>query len=268
MLNVLFLSIDKQFIGFNQYSSTGKSPPVLFIISITLTIIYAFLLLISLFALWATIQTSLTILRLYIGTMVLISLGELACGIISIVYMKQMPTKLLNLMSDNLRSNYTGLNERQFDRSVDWVQTTYECCGVSSYADYRNGYFYNRQNQLYFGQSFRQIPSSCCKIRNQIHLLDQCQISLQNYYAKGCYDILMIWLDKYGSIQASLSIILSFFHFLLALYVLKQLKPLVKKKFTRKDNNLKLGMKNRIQKQLYGSKYTLEETMSNLESQH
>jgi hypothetical protein len=39
--------------------------------------------------------------------------------------MKEMPIKLREYMADNLRSNYTGgFIEYQFDKSVDWVQST------------------------------------------------------------------------------------------------------------------------------------------------
>lgn len=61
---------------------------------------------------------------------VVIGLGglyQLAVGILSIVYTKTMQEPLREYMADNLRSNYTGgfgvgYLERQFDRSVDWVQ--------------------------------------------------------------------------------------------------------------------------------------------------
>ena len=52
---------------------------------------------------------------------------QMACGIVSIAYMRIMPMPLREYMADNLRSNYTGgfgvgYLERQYDKSVDWVQ--------------------------------------------------------------------------------------------------------------------------------------------------
>ena len=52
---------------------------------------------------------------------------QVIAGIVCIAYLKIMALPLRDYMVDNLRSNYTGsLNvgylERQFDRSVDWVQ--------------------------------------------------------------------------------------------------------------------------------------------------
>lgn len=43
------------------------------------------------------------------------------------MYTKAMPVPLREYMAENLRSNYTGglgagFLERQYDRSVDWVQ--------------------------------------------------------------------------------------------------------------------------------------------------
>lgn len=55
-------------------------------------------------------------------------LVQVSAGVTVIVYMKTMPVPLREHMADNLRSNYTGgfgmgYLDRQFDRSVDWVQT-------------------------------------------------------------------------------------------------------------------------------------------------
>ena len=52
---------------------------------------------------------------------------QVAAGILSVAYMKTMPIPLREYMADNLRSNYTGgfgvgYLERQYDKSVDWVQ--------------------------------------------------------------------------------------------------------------------------------------------------
>ena len=52
---------------------------------------------------------------------------QIASGILSVVYTRTMPGPLREYMADNLKSNYTGgfglgYLERQFDKSVDWVQ--------------------------------------------------------------------------------------------------------------------------------------------------
>ncbi len=52
---------------------------------------------------------------------------QVAAGILCIVYTRTMPGPLREYMADNLKSNYTGgfglgYLERQFDKSVDWVQ--------------------------------------------------------------------------------------------------------------------------------------------------
>ena len=53
---------------------------------------------------------------------------QIAAGILTIVYTKNMAAPLKEYMAENLRSNYTGgLNagffERKYDQYVDWVQT-------------------------------------------------------------------------------------------------------------------------------------------------
>ena len=55
------------------------------------------------------------------------SFVQISAGVLSLAYMKTMPGPLREYMADNLRSNYTGgfgvgYLERQYDKSVDWVQ--------------------------------------------------------------------------------------------------------------------------------------------------
>jgi hypothetical protein len=120
---------------------------------------------------------------------------QLAAGILTIVYTKTMAEPLREYMAENLRSNYTGgLNvgflERKYDLNVDWVQINYQCCGVNSYEDYRNGFFYNSVNQYTI---VSVVPNSCCIYRDQSTQLRQCKMNTVNIYRKGCYDILMFW---------------------------------------------------------------------------
>lgn len=58
------------------------------------------------------------------------------------------------------------------------------------------------------------MPVSCCAYRTQLVQVNQCQSNLVNAYRKGCYDILMIWLDRYGSLIGSISMVMAFFHFI------------------------------------------------------
>ena len=56
------------------------------------------------------------------------------------------------------------------------------------------------------------MPASCCAYRTQLAQVNQCQSNLVNAYRKGCYDILMIWLDRYGSLIGSIEMVMAFFH--------------------------------------------------------
>jgi len=254
---VLLLSVDRQFIAFNHFSDTGQYPAVLFYLSIAYCLIYAFLFMVSLFAIWAVLKQSKFILRIFALFLLITALLQLSGAILTIVYMKAQIRPLRTYMADNLRSNYTGgYVERWYDKSVDWVQMNYECCGVISPKDYQNGYYYN--THIKYSQIL-QVPYSCCQFRENLNLLTQCQTNLLHVYRKGCYDILMIWLDRYGSIVASISMVMAFFHLLAFGFAVKNIGKIVVKK-TR-----------RVQRQLFGSKYdtrTLDETLSNLETRN
>ena len=61
---------------------------------------------------------------------------QIASGVFTVVYTRTLPGPLREYMADNLKSNYTGgfglgYLERQYDKSVDYVQMTYQCCGIN-----------------------------------------------------------------------------------------------------------------------------------------
>jgi hypothetical protein len=120
-------------------------------------------------------------------------------------------------MSDNLRSNYTGgfgvgYLERQYDKSVDWVQINYQCCGVVSYEDYRNGFYYNSFNKYTI---VNIVPTSCCMYRDP-NQPSKCQMKSINIYRKGCYDILMWWMEVFGTLISVVNLSFGFLNLIAA----------------------------------------------------
>ena len=131
---ILLLSTNSQFIAFNEFSSTGRFPAIYFYVAIVLTIVYFALFFVSLLAIWSSIDVLnkwgpqiVFILYLFFITLSVVGLVQVTCGLLSLAYMKTMPGPLREYMADNLKSNYTGgfgvgYLERQYDKSVDWVQ--------------------------------------------------------------------------------------------------------------------------------------------------
>lgn len=219
-------------------------------------------------------QHKLTSIYIFITCLALGGCLQLAGGILTLVYTKVMPEPLREYMAENLRSNYTGglgagFLERQYDRSVDWVQINYQCCGVISYEDYRNGYFYNTYNKYTI---VSVVPNSCCIYRDQTSSLVQCKMKSVNIFRKGCYDILMFWMDSYGAIITSILIVIGILDLIFSvifLNITRQIKNLKQRQFIEK--NL---LKHKINQFCSSSRHdifdtnTLDETMSNIETKN
>lgn len=243
---LLLITQNKQFIAFNELSQTGQYPAIFFYVSIILIVLYFALTFVALFGVWATYDIfnkwsnhKLIIINLLNTSLAIAGLIQIASGILTIVYAKTMPVPLRDYMAENLRSNYTGGLEvgyldRKFDRYVDWLQINYQCCGVNSYEDYRNGYFYNSYNKYTIVSI---VPNSCCIYREQSSQLRQCKMKSVNIYRKGCYDILMFWMEQFGAIICSVTICIGVLHIIFSIAstrITNQIKRLHHRKQTEK----------------------------------
>ncbi len=70
------------------------------------------------------------------------------------------------------------------------------------YEDYRNGFYYNSFNKYTIVSI---VPQSCCIYREQGQS-NQCQMKSVNIYRKGCYDILMWWMETFGAVISAITI--------------------------------------------------------------
>lgn len=197
----------------------------------------------------------------------LMGLIQISSGITTVVYMKTMPAPLREHMADNLRSNYTGgfgmgYLERQFDRSVDWVQINvslksiclnlkfsnfkifkYQCCGVISHEDYRNGFYYNSFNKYTI---VNIVPNSCCMFR-EANIPTKCQMKSINIFRKGCYDILMWWMESFGILISCLCFIFGVIYVALSLIYIKVIHQIKSFKTKIREKNLRKMNKRKLQ---------------------
>ncbi|RMZ97876.1 tetraspanin-15 [Brachionus plicatilis] len=247
LTHILLITTNSQFIAFNEFSSTGKTPAIFFYISIILTILYFFTFFVSLFGIWSTNDILNQwnhrvkfISYTFFATFGMMGLLQISSGITTVVYMKTMPGPLKEHMADNLRSNYTGgfgmgFLERQFDRSVDWVQINYQCCGVVSYEDYRNGFYYNSFNKYTI---VNIVPNSCCMFK-EANMPSKCQMQSINIFRKGCYDILMWWMESFGILISCLCFIFGFIYIILSLIFIKVINQIKSFKIKIREKNLR-----------------------------
>ena len=134
-----------------------------------------------------------------------------------------------------------------------FVVVKYQCCGVASYEDYRNGFYYNSFNKYTI---VSVVPNSCCVYREQQQLSSQptrCQMKSVNIYRKGCYDILMWWMECFGTligivtlVSGAISIVQGFF----VIMFYKQIelyKREVRRKHMRLNSYVNKNVQNNIQ---------------------
>lgn len=124
------------------------------------------------------------------------------------------------------------------------------------------------------------MPNSCCIYREQLSQLTQCQMKSVNIYRKGCYDILMWWMESFGTIISGITIIIGLLYLVAALVTgvicdrLKKLRIALRQKEFDKMNRLSshthvnvIETKNRLRNDYYDTN-TLEETMSYVETKN
>ena len=116
------------------------------------------------------------------------------------------------------------------------------------------------------------VPNSCCIYRDQTSSLVQCKMKSVNIFRKGCYDILMFWMDSYGAIIASILIVGGLLDILFSVIfsnITRQIKNLKQRQYIER-NLLKHKINNyQIEKNIRNDVFdtnTLDETMSYVET--
>jgi hypothetical protein len=271
---VLLVTTNTQFIAFNEFAATGKYPAVYYYTSLILICLYFGLFVCGIFGVWGSRDIlhkfsshTRMLIKLFVAGLVLAGTVQVVAGFETIYYMRLLRDPLRDYMADNLRSNYTGgfgagYLERQFDRSVDWVQINYQCCGVKSYEDYRNGFYYNSFNKYTIVSI---VPNSCC-IYSESSAPNQptkCQMKSVNIYRKGCYDILVWWMESFGLVIGSITLVFGVICFLLALaiYVIYSQICGYKAEVAKKSARQRLRQFNDLAVREFDTSTVLNETM-------
>jgi len=222
--------VDLTFNGTN--SSLLRSAAIILITMGVLVVI------ISVLGFVAAVLENVILLSIYIAFLVIIFIGEIAGGVVAIVFKDRIIYSLKNILNESLdkqldkssTSHYysetTGNNSQAvcFTSDVgylwDWAQITFECCGVETN---NNGYS-SRLNGTYNFKTMcpqlkkDNIPVSCCPFMNDstefgdFHKKPDNQYAAQNLvncdkpYNTGCYDEVALWLEKYAPVLIGIGI--------------------------------------------------------------
>jgi membrane protein implicated in regulation of membrane protease activity len=195
---------------------------------------------VSVIGLAAAITENAILLTVYIVLLFIIFLGEIACGILAIVYQDKIEEEANKSMThsiqrsmkaDNPYYNGTGRVCMASDDGEIWdyIQVKFECCGAGSYA--LSGY---ENAEIYLPSICPQLnlkankPLTCCSHRvvdmdtidsaNQSSALDK--FDCDQIISYGCTDAIVDWIAKYAPVLIGVGIGLGMFELIIILFAL------------------------------------------------
>jgi len=192
--------------------------------------------LISVLGMVGAIIENQIVLGVYIALLIVIFCGEIAGGVLAIVFKDQIVTGLTTSLSNQLAGqlNQSSTDKRyynsQFNDTVcytsdagyawDFVQITFQCCGIdntqSGYESLQTG-TYNFKSMCPQLKS-AYVPLSCCPFKSantsfgDFHKVPDNEYNAQNLvdctypYPDGCSDKLRSWIEKYAPILIGIGI--------------------------------------------------------------
>jgi len=223
--------VDLTFNGTN--SSLLRSAAIILITMGVLVVI------ISVLGFVAAVTENVILLTIYIVFLVVIFIGEIAGGVVAIVFKDRIIYSLKNILSESLdkqlsrtstnpyyrenKNNATDITCSTSDVGYlwDWAQITFECCGVETGND---GYSSSLNTTYNFKNMCPQlkkeyVPVSCCPFANnktvdfgEFHKKPDNQYEAQKLvdcttpYNKGCYNEVAHWLEKYAPVLIGIGI--------------------------------------------------------------
>lgn len=168
--------------------------------------------------LFAAITENTIALSIYIGLLILVCIGEIAGGVVAIVFKEQMIKNLYSGMSSTLEglhnqtegkyyktqnSQCTSLNNAS---PWDFFQFNGECCGLEGPDDYKNIFKYNFDLNTtcgLTGVTTNSVPWSCC-YKKDLKTIPDPKITdvdcTKKVHSNGCYEKLVFNVQRFAPV--------------------------------------------------------------------
>ena len=234
----IWLLADGSVKGVIDLTFNGKNSDLFRNAAILLITMGVVVLLISILGFVAAILENTVLLGIYIGFLVLIFCGEVAGGVLAIVFKDDILENLRDVLGDSLSEQLNQTNKEHYYMTEtnngtatgrcytsdvgylwDFVQIKFECCGVT---DKQSGYEqlapgYNFKNmcgdlvQPYFPLSCYRFKNSTTKFKDFHKKPDnqydaQKLVDFNNAYTGGCYESVGKWVEKYAPVLIGIGI--------------------------------------------------------------
>lgn len=155
------------------------------------------------------IRGSKCLLGMYIFFLFIIFAGELAAGIVMIIYKVEVEDKIDTLLKESVKNKYSS--STTITDAWNVVQIQLDCCGGLGPDDYMNSFFDNTTTS--------ELPKSCCKLTNRDAAVENpndaipvdvvgCQnkTSTDYYWTEGCKNELLDWAKSHTAILIGVGI--------------------------------------------------------------
>lgn len=143
------------------------------------------------------IRESQCLLGLYIFFLVIVMAGEIALGVLAIIFKGKLENAATNKFQDTLREKYNKTTDAgmAFTDAVMFVEREGKCCGLNGFEDYRTA-------------GVTSVPVSCCKLKDEAKEKNQLTPSDavdynncvsggdDSYIDNGCKDALETWVKN------------------------------------------------------------------------
>jgi len=194
-------------------------------------------------------------LGLYAGIVIIIFIGQIAAGVLAVIFKDDVQDRLKTFLDDNIKTHYTTgvrivnnalkLPSDALELGWDTAQVTFECCGNTNYSDWTTATKFNRAySGTFSGKTISvtnaQVPITCCKMvdhtkfpskLSEISFVDaqMCLTNPNSTYinTQGCYQSVKDLLLKYAKVAIGVGLGIAFIEIvgiIAACYLCKKIK--------------------------------------------
>ncbi|XP_048060717.1 tetraspanin-15 isoform X2 [Megalobrama amblycephala] len=175
--------------------------------AIILIVLGVIMFIVSFIGVLASLRDNLCLLKVFLYMLALCLILELVGGIVALIFR----TQTVDLLNKNIRKGMVNYyDDLDFKNIMDFVQSTFKCCGGKEYSDWQVNMYHNCSAP---GPLACGVPYTCCIVKPSEVVNTMCGYKtlgkerLENIdaiYIRGCTDAVFIWFMDNYTIMAGL----------------------------------------------------------------